>query len=52
MRGRGEAYRSGLWRAVLPAYKEAIDSEHDRDVLADQIEGIAEVGFTIFILSE
>ncbi|VDN60043.1 unnamed protein product [Dracunculus medinensis] len=52
VRGRGEAYRSGLWRAVLPAYKEAIDSEHDRDVLADQIEGIAEVGFTIFILSE
>uniref|UniRef100_A0A914ZIN3 Importin N-terminal domain-containing protein n=9 Tax=Parascaris univalens TaxID=6257 RepID=A0A914ZIN3_PARUN len=41
-RGRGSEFRAQLWNAMLPAYKEAIEAEHDKDVLADQMHGIAQ----------
>lgn len=31
-----------MWNAILPAYKHAIDGEHDKEVLADQLHGIAQ----------
>lgn len=31
-----------LWNAVISAYKEAIDGEHDTEVLADQLHGVAQ----------
>lgn len=40
-RERGSAVRSQLWNAMLPAYKEATEAEHDKEVLADQLHGIA-----------
>lgn len=39
---RGAHFRLQLWQAILPAFKEAIEAEHDKDVLADQLHGIAQ----------
>lgn len=41
-RTRGEQFRAQLWEAILVAYKESIDSEHDNDVLADKLHGVAQ----------
>ncbi|KAK6112808.1 HEAT repeats family protein [Brugia pahangi] len=41
-RSRGDQFRMQLWNAVISAYKEAIDGEHDKEVLADQLHGVAQ----------
>uniref|UniRef100_A0A1I8EUB0 Importin subunit beta-1/Transportin-1-like TPR repeats domain-containing protein n=1 Tax=Wuchereria bancrofti TaxID=6293 RepID=A0A1I8EUB0_WUCBA len=41
-RSRGDQFRMQLWNAVILAYKEAIDGEHDKEVLADQLHGVAQ----------
>ncbi|VDO30364.1 unnamed protein product [Onchocerca flexuosa] len=41
-RSRGDQFRTQLWNAVISAYKEAIDGEHDKEVLADQLHGVAQ----------
>lgn len=51
-RGRGSEFRAQLWNAMLPAYKEAIEAEHDKDVLADQMHGIAQASNSSFQLIE
>ncbi|VDN02262.1 unnamed protein product [Thelazia callipaeda] len=41
-RSRGDQFRVQLWSAIISGYKEAIDVEHDREVVADQLHGIAQ----------
>ncbi|MFH4978712.1 hypothetical protein AB6A40_005421 [Gnathostoma spinigerum] len=40
-RERGDDFRLQMWNAFLPAYKGAIEGEHEKEVLADQLHGIA-----------
>lgn len=41
-RDRGDQYRAEMWNTILVAYKESVDAEHDKDVLADKLHGIAQ----------
>ncbi|VDK72111.1 unnamed protein product [Litomosoides sigmodontis] len=41
-RSRGDQFRMELWNAAISGYKEAIDREHDKEVLADQLHGVAQ----------